>query len=146
MARKSVSKRFVRNVRRKRRGKKSDLEQIVEEWLKEHGIEFKAQYPIGRCHVDLYFPPSKPGDSGTIVEINGCYYHGCSRCYKVKSTSQRSRRIKDARRYRFLLNQGYNLKLVWGCDISRNWNKVVRILREAAGLNSRRRCDSDLSA
>jgi very-short-patch-repair endonuclease len=137
MPRKAIGKGFVRNVRKRRPRQKSDLEQIVEGWLKEQGYEFKAQYPIGRCHVDVFFPPTRPGDKGTVVEINGCYWHGCSRCYKEKSKSQQRRRTKDAKRYRFLLNQGYDLIILWGCDISNNWPKVARALREAGNRGRR---------
>lgn len=137
MARKRVSKGFVRNVRRRNRGKKSDLERIVEGWLTEKGYEFKAQYAIGRCHVDLFFPPQKLGSKGTVVELNGCHWHGHKKCLKKLTRTQISRRIRDGRRYKFLLNQGYDLVLIWGCDISKNFPMVARKLREVANRGRR---------
>lgn len=137
MATKSVSQKFVRAVRKSRKGHKSDLELIVEGWLKEQNYEFKAQHAIGRCHVDLFIPPQALGHKGTVVEINGCYWHGCGKCYKTRTKTQARRRLKDAKRYKFLLEQGYEIVLLWGCEISKNWPMCARKLREVCNRGRR---------
>ena len=91
--RRSVKKSVVRRARKKR--PKTFLEKRIEEWLKKAGYEVKPEFAIGQCHVDFLV-------NGTlIVEAQGCYWHGCSRCNEKLSKRQKSRRLKDKKRFEF---------------------------------------------
>jgi len=94
---------------RRRPHKQSGLEVIVENWLSELGIPYKSEFAISRTHVDFFLPPK------TIIEVQGCYWHACSVCNKTSDlTKQQLRwRRRDARRFTFLINAGYNLVLIW---------------------------------
>ena len=121
------TKRFLRNIRRKRirSKKKSGLEIRVEAALDARGIEYRTQYPIGRCHADLYFP-----QTNTVVELHGCYWHAHSVCQKT--FRYKRRRVRDARRYTFFRNKGYQLLIVWECEVNQNLQLVMDRLSAAA--------------
>jgi DNA mismatch endonuclease (patch repair protein) len=125
---KAKTRSFLRNVRKKRSRtkKKSGLEILVETELTARNIEFLTQYPVGRCHADLYFPRTN-----TIVELHGCYWHGHTVCQK---TPKKRRRYLDARRYTFFRNKGYGLLIVWECEVKKNLPEVMTRLLEAAGV------------
>ena len=80
---------IIRAARKKRNGKKSDLEQIVKDWLIADGIPHKDEYRVSRCHADYVLP-----DTNTLVEVNGCYWHGHScqeKAGKFTPTMKRAR-------------------------------------------------------
>jgi DNA mismatch endonuclease (patch repair protein) len=114
------TRRFLRNTRRRARRtkKKSGLESKVEAALTARGIEYRTQFPIGRCHADLYFPRSN-----TVVELHGCYWHAHSVCQK--SLRHKRRRLRDARRYTFFRNKGYHLLIVWECEVNASLEAVI---------------------
>ena len=122
------TRRFLRNVRKKRfrTGQKSGLKQTVEAELTARAIDFKSQYPIGRCHADLYFQ-----QTNTVVELHGCYWHGHSVC---QEKPKKRRRYLDARRYTFFRNKGYKLVIVWECEVKKDLEAVMKKLTAAAGV------------
>lgn len=120
--------RLIKKANRRPRPK-SDLETKVEEFLQSEEIEFRSQYPISRIHADIFFPATN-----TVLEIQGCYWHGHSVCQpKPLSKTQTRRRQKDAKRFRFLIKAGYNILILWGCDIADNWRACVKKMRSAGG-------------
>jgi DNA mismatch endonuclease (patch repair protein) len=121
---------FVRRARRARRGKKSDLELIIQNWLKEDHIDHKDEYRVSRCHADCYLP-----STNTLVEVNGCYFHGhsCQREAGKYTSDMRRAASRDARRYAFFLDRGFNLLILWGCDIQHRPTEARARLRHAAG-------------
>lgn len=108
--RRSVRKSIVKRARKKR--PKTFLEKRIEACLKQAGYEVKPEFPVGQCHVDFLV-------NGTlIIEAQGCYWHGCPRCNEKLSKRQKTRRLKDKKRFEFLLNAGYDLCLLWECDVN----------------------------
>ena len=73
---KPTSYHMVRKVRARAKNKPSGLELKVRAWLDDMGVDYEAQFRISRCHVDFYFPATK-----TVVEVQGCYWHGHKECY-----------------------------------------------------------------
>lgn len=100
---------IVKKHNRKR--PKSSIEKLVGAWLEADGIPYKAEAKIGKCHVDVLL------NKRFIVELNGCYWHGCHRCFPKKSNKQRLKRFKDIRRYQYLGRKGYRVLVLWECDI-----------------------------
>ncbi len=117
--RKAVSKNMVRVFRKRTKSHKSDLEEKFLSWLKEAGLPYKWQYSIGRCHVDIFIEPN------LVIEINGCYYHGHSKCQSPLTKQQKAWRLKDSKRYAFLKRNNL-LMLVWGCEMDRRKDDILR--------------------
>jgi very-short-patch-repair endonuclease len=76
--------------------KYSRLEVLMDKWLTDRGIEHVFQKSIGPYNVDFY------AFSGVAVEILGGGWHG-----------QKSRRIKEAERAKYILDLGLNMVFVW---------------------------------
>jgi G:T-mismatch repair DNA endonuclease (very short patch repair protein) len=115
----------IRKANRKR--KRSSLELAVHAWLKEDGIAFKIEKAIGRCHVDVFIEPR------TIIELQGCFWHGCLICNRQLTHAQKIAQIKDARRFAYFRNRGFDVIAIWECEVGREPERVRAILRALAG-------------
>lgn len=122
--RKHIPGKAIRKANRRRPA--SSLEKRVQEWLREDGIFFKSEFPLGHCHVDLFLPPN------TLVELNGCYYHACLGCYPKESRRSSHIREKDRKRHAFLRSQGFALEVIWECEVARHPRKTRRLLNRLA--------------
>jgi hypothetical protein len=56
--------------------------------------------------------------SNTIYEYMGCYFHGCPKC----NPECQNKYNKTMERRQMLLNAGYNMVEMWGCE----WNKIKK--------------------
>lgn len=119
---KSVSKDMVRHFVKRTRTKKSDLEEMFLGWLKEAGIPYKWQHRIGRCHVDVFIEPN------LVIEINGCFFHGHTKCQNKLTTKQKAWKLRDSKRYAFL-KKSNKLLLVWGCEMERRKEEYLQRIR-----------------
>ncbi len=86
----------------------TSIERVVQNALTQHSIRFVTQYTIGRYICDIYLPERR-----TVIEVQGCYWHGCEVCgfrYPVKKR-------RDARKLGYLKYRGYRVVLLWEHDI-----------------------------
>jgi very-short-patch-repair endonuclease len=114
----------LRRARRNR--KRSSLEKLVYSWLEEDKILFKKEYPIGKCHVDILFPPR------TVIELNGCHWHACGVCHNAITPEQQEIQVKDSRRYAFFRNRSYDVITIWEHEINDEPDRVRAMLRGIA--------------
>lgn len=121
---KRVSNNMLKNVRKKNKNHKTDIELEVDNILKELNVEYSFQKAISRCHVDFFIPPK------LVIEVNGCYWHGHTACQKEISKKQLRWRAKDANRYKFLRNAGYELILIWGCQLKKKKKDYIKKITE----------------
>lgn len=95
--------------------KRSKIEELVEKWLLDAGIDVRAQHQISRIHVDLAVFGK---EYSLALEVQGCYWHCCRKCYSGKITSkQLKKRQKDAKRFLFLHRAGWKVIPIWEHDI-----------------------------
>lgn len=120
-----VSWAMVKKVRSKHVHKQTGIEAEVEKWLLDLGAEYKSEHPISRVHVDFYVPVRK-----LVVEVNGCYWHGCKECVGQATPDQMKKRRQDGRRYTFLRNAGYRLLILWEHEIEKAPEKARDRLQE----------------
>jgi G:T-mismatch repair DNA endonuclease (very short patch repair protein) len=79
------------------------------------------------------------------LEVNGCRYHGCRRCYPddsqqlTRDKTAGQLRAKDQDRLR-LLRQQMEVKVVWTCDIERELSRDVEMRKFFRGY----RCPSPI--
>lgn len=116
----------IRYRRRNRKRKRSNYEKLVEGWLKEDGIKYRREAPIGRCHTDFLI-------GRTAIELNGCYWHHCTECFPNPTPDQRAQRVKDYYRYKFFKSQGYNIVVIKGHEIDNKPEAVREQLRKIGG-------------
>jgi G:T-mismatch repair DNA endonuclease (very short patch repair protein) len=123
VSRKPKSKCPARAIRKaNRRRKASSLEKDVYKILREEGIPFQREKLIGRCHADIFIGPR------TVIELNGCYWHGCPVCTKKLNQMQEESRAKDARRYYFFKKLGFDVRVIWECEVHKDPESVRDLL------------------
>lgn len=92
-------------------GNPSSLEVQIAGLLDVLGIEYTPQYPVGMTHVDFYIP-----SCNLIIEVNGCWWHGCEQC-APNTVEAQEKRQQDMKRLYFLRSQGYNVYTLWEHDM-----------------------------
>ena len=96
------------------------LEEVYAQKLDEQGIIYERQKYIGWYKVDFYIPVTN-----TIVELNGCWWHGCLECAQQRKDYEEFRewheqkREKDKKRYEYLRHKGYMVEVIWEHDLPR---------------------------
>lgn len=89
----------------------SSLETQVAGLLDALGIEYTPQYQVGMTHVDFYVP-----SRNLLIEVNGCWWHGCEQCVENTAEAQEKRQ-QDRKRLYFLRSQGYTVYTIWEHDM-----------------------------
>lgn len=101
----------------------SSLEKAVYAMLEAEGIPFVREKAIGRLHVDIFLAPN------TVIELNGCWFHGHDVCQKTLLRRHRIAHVKDARRIQFLKSRGYEVIVFWECEVRREPERIQTALR-----------------
>nr|CAD2190111.1 unnamed protein product [Meloidogyne enterolobii] len=90
----------------------------------EHGVKIQSAHSdggekkVGKYKLDGWIEEEQLG-----IEVNGCVWHGCERCYPEENTvlpnglTAAKQREKDTRRMEFIKSQGVNLQVFWECEI-----------------------------
>ena len=86
-------------------------------------IPFTREKAIGRMHVDICLADK------VVIELQGCFWHGCLVCTKNPSTEQKAAMRKDARRIAVLRRKGYDVVLIWEHDVKSHPDRVQAMLR-----------------
>lgn len=102
--------------------KQSGAERKVAAWLDAQHIPYQRQYKLGRRTVDFWI-------SGTVVEVNGCYWHGCSSCWTADLNDMQRRRIaSDKILHTYCQNRDIPIITLWEHDINRDDFSVITAL------------------
>lgn len=120
----SALRKSIRRVNRYR--KATGFEKKVYGILDELDIPFVKEKTVGRCHADISI------GKHTLIECQGCYFHGCKKCFPKPSDRQKEAISKDARRFWFFDSLGFKLIEIWECDLKKHPEAVKRKLKEAA--------------
>jgi DNA mismatch endonuclease (patch repair protein) len=94
-----------------------------------------------RRHLRLLGSPDFAWRSEWVVLfVDGCFWHGCPRCYREPSTRVRywrrkigRNRERDQRNTRELRRQGWGVVRVWECQLkseAKTRGALLRLLRE----------------
>jgi len=89
----------------------SSLELQVKKLLDAMGIQYEQQKQIGMYWVDFYLPAMN-----TIVEVYGCWWHGCEQCGKAYP----KKNARDRSREAYIKACGYQLVILWEHDLVEN--------------------------
>jgi G:T-mismatch repair DNA endonuclease (very short patch repair protein) len=113
------------SAKRKARAKRppSGLELKVYAMLEAEGISFIKEKKLSQCTVDIFIEPR------TIVELQGCYWHGCLSCTKMLTPEQKKWQVLDGRRHYVLRSLGYDVILIWEHEVDKEPDRVQRMLK-----------------
>lgn len=93
------------------------IEDVYASRLDKQGVIYERQKRVGWYRVDFFIP-----GENRIVEIQGCYWHGCEQCEaKGKHIREDYEKIraKDTKRHEYLRAKGYTVDVVWGHEFPR---------------------------
>ena len=108
-------------------------ELIIQSLLRDIGIEYEREKELLNCRPDIMI-----SDIRKVIFIHGCFWHGhdCKRgqipetnksFWENKITKNKNR---DLRNYTELNNAGWDILLIWGCEIKkRNLDNLIKKLR-----------------
>lgn len=117
-----ISWKIIRKHNRRRPA--SSLEKRVYEWLEADDIPFTKEKSIGKyMHVDVFLQPN------ICVELNGCHWHGCLICNKLLTKDQKLAQSKDAKRYFRIRKLGFDVVVIWECEVNSFPDRVKKQLR-----------------
>lgn len=125
MARPEVKEKLIQSHRKlKSFGKVSSLEKIFRDEFKKRGINFEWNYETTFGIKETYFnriyfhkADFYLSDKNLIIEINGCYWHGCPIHYPNPSERQKARITRDNDLKQYILGQGFNMLVIWEHEI-----------------------------
>lgn len=113
-------------------GKNTKLEIIVRKYLFSKGFRYRINDDRYKGKPDIVLPKYN-----TLIFVHGCFWHGHKKCQASKLPETRrnfwkkkiSDNVKrDRRNIQFLEKQGWNVIVVWECEIN-NINKRKNRLR-----------------
>lgn len=89
-------------------------ERLVQDWLDSKGVFYVphviCRWMQTRHQWDLYLPRDK-----LLIEVNGCYWHGCSACFPDKKIGRFDSVISQ---YKMVARQrGWDVLVLWEHDI-----------------------------
>lgn len=87
----------------------SSLELQVKALLDAMDIQYERQKQVGVYRADFYIP-----GQNLIVEVYGCYWHGCEQCGK----SYPKKQARDRSREAYIKACGYELLILWEHDLT----------------------------
>ena len=91
----------------------SSLELRAQKMLDEMGFQYEPQKQIGAYYIDFYLP-----EINVILNIHGCYWHGCPECNLTTDIKQTEKKRKyDHKRDAQLRAMGYEIITIWEHDL-----------------------------
>jgi len=103
-------------VMSKIRGRDTEPEVRIKEFLDELGINYKFQEDVNGWNIDFLV-----GD--TIIEYRSCFWHLCDEHGKIPKSNQdywepklRKNRERDEEKDRELKEAGYEVEVIWSHD------------------------------
>jgi hypothetical protein len=104
------------------------------EWLKSieslYNITIEHEENVGEYKIinSRYRADGYHRESNTIYEFNGCMFHGCPKCYPIRTDIDHltKRTYQDSydktiKKREFILESGYNLVEIWECEYKQKY-------------------------
>jgi G:T-mismatch repair DNA endonuclease (very short patch repair protein) len=91
--------------------KNTTIEQFIATKLDQQGIVYVREKRIGNYYVDFYIE-----SENKVIEVNGCWWHGCEQC-GFNNPEHIEKRAKDTKRYERLQSKGYTVEVLWEHDL-----------------------------
>lgn len=104
------------------KGKNTKPEILVRKFLFSNGFIYRLNVKTLPGKPDIVLPKYK-----TIIFINGCFWHGHDNCkyYVIPKTRTdwwiekiNGTKNRDSRTYKELTQLGWNVKVIWTCEIN----------------------------
>jgi hypothetical protein len=117
----NVIKKYLPDVLMKHNKKHGNVSKAEKLWIRsieeDLGRNIEQNKRIGRYNVDGF-----DKETSTVYEFNGCFFHGCNKCYKqddinpLTGDTMNFLHEKTMRKEGNLKQMGYKMKSIWGCE------------------------------
>ncbi len=106
------------------RGKATKPELLVRSWLWRHGYRYRLNVKSVPGKPDIVLRRYR-----TAIFVNGCFWHGHEECIKYSAprsntsfweSKMKQNRERDQRNYKDLHEAGWNVIVIWECQLKRN--------------------------
>jgi G:T-mismatch repair DNA endonuclease (very short patch repair protein) len=104
--------------------KDSSIEVKIQNFLKQFHLEFYTHQYMHINHgyqCDIFIPRQETEgvliSKKTVIECDGCYWHGCPTCNLRPHKNLKKQKRKDKLRTKELQEKGYNVIRLWGHEI-----------------------------
>jgi G:T-mismatch repair DNA endonuclease (very short patch repair protein) len=104
--------------------KDSSIEIKIQNFLSQLHLEYFTHKYISIRHAyqcDIFIPKQETEGviipKNTILECDGCFWHGCSLCNQELNNKQKKQLAKDNRRTKELIGQGFRVIRLWEHEI-----------------------------
>ena len=94
--------------------------------LEELGILYELQKVVRLKIFDFYLP-----NYNMLVEVDGDYWHGNPKKYKIFSDKQNKRKILDKRHNTYLKNNNWIVLRFWEDDIINNIDYCIQVIKSS---------------
>lgn len=111
-------------------GSMTNPEKTVNDYIIANNLPFKYT-GAGDMEIGMLFPDFASTDgSRRLIEVFGCYWHGCQKCFP----GSKSKGIPKRQRLSTYKKHGYSCQIIWEHDMDKpNWPEIVgSILRDGA--------------
>jgi len=103
--------------------KDSSIEVKIQEFLTQLHVEYVTHKYISEIdhsyQCDILIPEQKGINQKTIIECDGCYFHGCEICNLKGNTKTPEQKIRDKFRTKELKEKGYRVIRLWEHEIKK---------------------------
>jgi DNA mismatch endonuclease (patch repair protein) len=133
----TASSEHVKSSMKGNKGKNTKPELLLRSELHKAGLRFRIHYKlIGK--PDIVFPYK-----GLAVFVDGCYWHGCPKCYREPKTNteywknkiaRNQQRAKTVRRQ--LNRNGWRVMRVWEHELKNNLDKIIKNILKRLSKNN----------
>lgn len=113
----------------------TSIEVKIQNFLSKLHIEYLTHKYISEIthsyHCDIFIPVQEGIKQKTIIECDGCYWHGCPICKLNKPRSLEKQRQNDKFRTKELEEKGFKVIRLWEHEIKNiNQIKLMKVLNE----------------
>ncbi|AJD91432.1 hypothetical protein JMA_21150 [Jeotgalibacillus malaysiensis] len=105
--------------------KKTRIEKVLEEYLKEANIEYRYSFILQKRQYDFLLPKYR-----LIIECDGDYWHANPSVYPEPADWQIERIKRDLEKNEIAKRSGYRIVRFWENDILNNFNYVKSVIND----------------
>jgi DNA mismatch endonuclease (patch repair protein) len=94
--------------------------ELVARLLQERDLKFDREFLLGHYRFDFAFVHTQ-----VLLEVQGCFWHGCPKHFTVLSAAQKDQKRLDKSKCTYATNRGWVVCYIWEHDLP-EWREVIR--------------------
>ena len=104
------------------------LENLLRRWFRSSNIDWEYTGD-GSFKIGPYNPDWICRDQRKIIELNGCYWHGCSVC-NYDNKYRKGKIKRDDKKIKYYKSLGWKVLVIWEHEVNGNIFKLRKDVEE----------------